>query len=91
LPVMLGLTIWAMGRMGERRVVVSFGPPAPIWRHGVLLIAPLITAITAGLFVQATQGVETNILVALTLSSAGLIGWLWLIWRSFAQRGQRQA
>jgi hypothetical protein len=82
LPVVVGLTLWAMVRLGTAGGAVRFGGDAPVWRHGLFLIAPLVTTLIAAGMVRGTAGWETNVVVALTAGPAGLGLWLWLLWRA---------
>lgn len=78
-PVMAGVTVWIMRRLGRRDAVLSFAPPAAGWRHALFPIAP---AITAALVVPAWGmfgAVSVNIPVAIASSLAALGLWLWLL------------
>lgn len=84
-PVLIALTLWAMDRLGQGGRV-SFGPPAPIARHLMFLIAPLVTAVIAAGFVAGTEGFGTNTIVAATTVPLGLGWYLWLLWRAYRAR-----
>lgn len=81
LPLMVGLTLWAMRRLGGSRPV-SFGPPAPVARHALFLIAPLVTALIAAFGVLGSSGYGSNVIIAATTVPLGLGIWLWYLWRA---------
>ncbi len=81
-PLVIGLTVWAMARHGSHGASVSFGEVAPLWRHLLFLIAPVVTAMIAAGLVAGTAGMEANIPVALATSGTGLGWWLWLLFRA---------
>ncbi len=76
---MVAATLWAMRRLGGQGEGPA-GPPVPLWRHGLFLITPLVTALVAGLAVPGTAGWPVNVPVALGLGTLGLGLWLWLLW-----------
>ena len=81
LPVMLGLLIWIMRRLGQRDAPVSFGPPVPAWQHMLFLIAPLITVLLAPWgWAQGWGTLESNWVIAgvtcvLAVGWLGQLGW----------------
>ncbi len=77
---MLGLTLWAMRRLGPGDRAVA--PSVPLWRHGIFLVAPLTTALIAAFAVRGTPGFAANIVAALSLGPLGLGLWLWLLWQA---------
>lgn len=80
-PVMVGVTVWAMRRLG-RDGSAPFGPPLPWTRCAMFLIAP---GVTVGLVVPGWAvlgGVAVNIPVALATGAVGAGLWLWLLWRA---------
>lgn len=79
LPVMLGLTVWAMLRLGARDRV-GFGAPAPVARHLLFLVAPLVACAVAVPGWALTGGLGTNIVAAVAMVPCGLGLWLWLLW-----------
>ena len=84
---MLGLTLWAMRRLGQRLPsgeVVNW-PQPPLWRHIMALIPPLLTAFIAAFVVRGTAGFGANWLAVALLVPIGLGLWLWLLWA--ASRG----
>lgn len=81
LPVMLGLTLWAMRRLGTGETV-SFGPNGRL-RHGLFLIVPGLVFVAAGLDFRDSAGVPSNIIVAVVLVPLGLGLWLWCLLRAF--------
>ncbi len=85
LPVMLGLTFWAMWRLGQRGTPVAFGPPAPPWRHLLFVLAPLTTALIAVPAWQGLGGVPTNIPVFIVTVALSAGWWLWLLGRALRQ------
>lgn len=80
LPLVLGLILWVMARLGHGPVALGTGP---LQRHALFLIAPLIVVILAPLgWAQGWGTLEANWVVA-GLSSAAALGWLGrLIWRA---------
>jgi hypothetical protein len=78
---MLGLTLWAMRRLGRAGPCPPVTPP--LWRHGLFLIAPLTTALIAAFVVRGTPGFASNIVAALTFGPLGLGLWVWLLWQAF--------
>jgi hypothetical protein len=83
-PVLIGGSVWIMRRLGSGKEAAWPGPPAPVWRHGLFLIAPLIT--TAGIaLLWAEPGVEVNWLVALPTCAVSVGWWLWLLWRAYGR------
>jgi hypothetical protein len=74
-PVLIGVTVWGMRRLGRPGGAQWPGPPALPWRHGVFLIAPLITTGGIALFWRE-PGIEVNWPVA-AVTCAISVGW-WL-------------
>lgn len=84
---MLGLTLWAMRRLGQGQFWdggITLPQPA-FWRHILVLIAPMVTALIAAFVVRGTAGFGVNWIVAATLTPLGLGLWIWLIWQGFKQ------
>lgn len=83
LPVILALVLWTMRRLGKRDLPVSFGPPVPVWQHGLFLIAPLIVVVLAPLgWAQGWGTLQSNWVVA-GISCVLAVGWLgWLLGRA---------
>lgn len=81
LPVMIGVTLWAMRRLGTGEEV-SLGPAAPVGRHLMFLIAPALVAAVAAYLVRGSAGTDANIVVALATGGTGLALWLWCLWRA---------
>ena len=79
LPLMVGLTLWAMRRLSGR---LTFGPPAPVLRHALFLLAPLTAALIATL-ARNTAGFAANEVVAVIAVPLGLALWLWSLWRGW--------
>lgn len=86
LPLQLGLTFWAMAGLGQRGAAVSFGPPAPPWRHALALLMPATAAGVLLAFWGVGGGLPTNIIVAVTTGVVSLAIWLWLVWRAAHKR-----
>lgn len=80
LPVMLGLTLWAMRRLGGGAAPAFVA--APLARQALFLVAPLTLAGIAAFAVRGTAGFAANIIVALLSAAVGLGLWLWLLWRA---------
>ena len=80
-PVMVGLTIWAMRRLGGN-AVIGFGPPAPLWRHFVFLIAPLTMLLIAVPAWESGEAFASNLVVAGLTVPLSLGWWILLLWRA---------
>ena len=81
LPVVLAGLVWLAFRLGDRGPL-RLGAPVPVWRHGVFLLAPLVTAAIAVWGGTTLGGLPTNWPVVLGTSAVGLI-WLGrLVWRA---------
>ena len=78
LPVVLGLTLLAMRRLGTPGSV-RLGRPAPVARHALFVLAPLVAAAVAAVGWPATGGVETNGVVALLTGTVATLWWLRLV------------
>lgn len=85
LPVVAGLTVWAMRRAGRPGAAISFGAAAPVWRHLLFLIAPALTAAIADFVIRGGPGYAVSMPVAVTTGSVGLGWWLWLLWRALVR------
>ncbi len=85
LPVMMGVTLWAMRRLGGDPAPLVFRT-APLSRQAVFLLGPLVTALVAAFLVRGTGGFAANIIAVLTLGPAGLGLWLWCLWKARAAR-----
>ncbi|MFM7335416.1 MAG: hypothetical protein ACKO1H_13570, partial [Tabrizicola sp.] len=76
LPLILGLILWVMWRLGDRSKPVSLGVPVPVWRHFLFLIAPSLVAALAPLaWAQGWGTLEANWIVAV-LSILGSVIWM---------------
>jgi hypothetical protein len=75
LPAVVALAVWIMRRLGDqnpdRHLPLGTAPPRP-WRHLVFLAAPATTTLVATLGWSATDGVATNVVVALGTGLASL-------------------
>lgn len=83
LPLILGLILWGMWRLGDRTRPVSLGAPVPVWQHGLFLIAPLVLVLLAPWgWAQGWGTLNANWIVA-GLSIVGSVLWLgFLIWQA---------
>lgn len=81
-PVMVGLTIWAMRRLGDGTSPVSIGAPASIWRHVLFLVAPITMLIVAVPAWENNVAISTNLVVAGITVPLSLGWWLMLLWRA---------
>lgn len=83
LPLVLGLILWVMWRLGDRSRSVSLGASVPVWRHLLFLIAPLLVVMLAPLgWVQGWGTLNANWIVA-GLSIVGSVLWLGrLVWQA---------
>lgn len=86
-PVLVGLAVWAMRRLGPGAAGwPDFGPPVPLRRAALFPLAPLATALAVVPGWQAFGAVEVNVPVALVSGAVGLGLWLWLLFRAFRSR-----
>lgn len=78
----VGLTLWAMHRLGRAPGMDLRPAPAP-WRHVLFPLAPLITTLIAVPLWEHSVELQGNwIIAALTVPlSLGL--WLWALWRGW--------
>ena len=83
-PVMIALTLAVMARLGRPGAAVAFGAAAPLWRHAVFLVAPLVTSVVAlgswALIGSAASdvvvtGLTVPLALALWLGLIGQAGW----------------
>jgi hypothetical protein len=81
-PVLMGLLVWVMWRLGKRQAGPALGVPGG-WRHGLFLIAPVAAVVLAPLGWTLGWGtLESNWVVAVGtgLVSLGVLGRL--VWRA---------
>jgi hypothetical protein len=81
LPAVLGLTLWAMRRLG-RGAGRPVWAPVPAGRHLPFLVAPLVVVGVSAFLVRGTAGLEVNVVAVLLLVPLGLGLWLWLLWKA---------
>ncbi|MFN8192862.1 MAG: hypothetical protein U0R80_01100 [Nocardioidaceae bacterium] len=74
LPALLGLTVWAMGRLGTRGAPLSLGAPARPERHLLFVAAPVVATAVAATGWTLTDGWGANAPVAVLSCGASL--WL---------------
>lgn len=83
LPIMLALFLWIMRRLGRREGPVSFGPPVPVWQHGLFLIAPLLVVVLAPLGWALVWGTLASNWVVAGMTCTWAVCWLvLLVWRA---------
>ena len=80
-PIMAGLTLWAMWRLGGAGPV-SFGAPGAVRRHLLFPLAPVITAFIAVPIWENVGALEGQAVVAFVTVPVSLGWWLWLLWRA---------
>jgi hypothetical protein len=80
--VMVGATVWAMRRLGQRGGGVTFGPALPWARCGAMVLAPVVTVLLVVPGWAVLGGVGVNVPVALATGAVGLGLWLWLLGKS---------
>ncbi len=80
-PVVVGLTLWAMVRLGGA-ATVDPGPRVPVWRHALFLLVPLVAVvITVPVWEAGVQFPGHWVIFAVTVPlSFGL--WLWCLWQA---------
>lgn len=89
LPLVLGLVLWVMRRLGQRAAPVSLGRPVPVWQHLLFLIAPAIVVILAPLgWAQGWGTLGANGVVAAVGCCVSVL-WLGRLTWSAAKRKQR--
>ncbi len=91
-PVLVLVTLWIMHRLGAPppRDGVSFGEPAPLWRHGLFLLVPLVAGVVAVPGWRLFQGLGVNQPFALTTGLLSLGLWFWLMVRALRQAPARR-
>lgn len=80
-PVMIGLTLWAMRKLGDGGRV-SFGAPAGVLERSGIMLVPLGMLAVALPGWAYLGGVAVNVPFALATGSLGLGLWLWLLWQA---------
>ena len=84
-PLLIWVTVWAMKRQPAGLTRPPVLPPAPLWRHGLFLLTPVLASVLAVRGWALIGGMEIWAF-ALVLSATGLGLWFWLIgaavWRS---------
>lgn len=80
-PVMVGLTLWAMRRLG-RAPDISIGSPAALWRHLLFLVAPVTMLLIAVPAWENNMAIAANLVVAGVTVPLSLGWWLVLLWRA---------
>lgn len=78
-PAMIVATVWIMKRLRRQDAPLSFGRTAPLWRHALFLLAPVLTALLVVPAWDRFGAMPSNIPVALASGVAGLSVWLWLL------------
>lgn len=80
-PVMIGLTLWAMRRGGRATAeAAGFGHAgARVW----WLALPTVTTVLAGQLVRGGPGFPGNEWLAMSYGPVGLGLWVWALWRAF--------
>jgi hypothetical protein len=86
-PVLVGLTLWTMRRLGGTDAV-SFGPPGRVWRHLLFPIAPAVTALVAVPVWENIGALPGHIAVVLVTVPVSLLWWLWLLGRAVRRGSQ---
>ena len=82
-PLAIAITLWSMRRLARADPQPSPArlPPAPLWRHGLFLTAPLLTTIIAEIGWTGVGGIEVwPFALVLSVGGGGL--WLWLVGRA---------
>lgn len=83
LPMILGLILWVMWRLGDRSKPVSLGVPVPVWQHGLFLIAPGVVVLLAPWgWEQGWGTLGANWIVAAVSVPVSVIWLGWLVWRA---------
>lgn len=87
LPLILGLLLWVMRRLGQREGPVSLGAPVPVWQHLLFLIAPALVVLLAPLgWAQGWGTLQANWAVAV-VGIVGSVIWLTrLVWSAAKRR-----
>lgn len=80
-PLMIGLTLWAMRRSGRAsEEAAGFGHAgARVW----WLVVPTLATVVAGQMVRDGTGFHGNEWLAVSYGPVGLCLWLWALWRGF--------
>ena len=88
-PLVVLLTLWAMRRLGGAGPV-TFGRPAPVWRHLLFPLAPAITALIVVPVWENIGALSGHIVVVFLTVPLSLSWWLLLLWRA-ARSGSDQS
>jgi hypothetical protein len=91
LPVMAGLTLWAMARLGSGGPVGLGAPPGPARLAATLLVPVVMLAIALPGWALFPAGVAVNVPFALVSGLFGLGLWLWLLACAVRQSSARSA
>jgi hypothetical protein len=86
-PVMIGLTLWAMSRLGGR-AVISFGVPGRALQRASVILVPFGMLAVALPGWAILGGVAVNVPFALGTGGVALGVWLWCLWQA-AQGGNK--
>ncbi len=79
-PLLVMVTFLAMKRLARsEHASLSFGSPAPLWRHAVFMILPIATTLLCIFGWDSWRGMESNVPFALVTGLVGLGLWLWLM------------
>ncbi len=81
-PVMIGLTVFAMRRLGTVAPVSLGKPAAASWHHALFLIAPIVAAFVAAAGWHQFNGLALNQPVALLCGGGALMWWCILLFRA---------
>ena len=81
-PIVVGLTLWAMTRLGDRHKAVSFGGPYSLSRHLLMMILPLVATLIALIAVPAIGGYQVNLVALFGFGLIGLSAWLVYLFRA---------
>lgn len=85
LPIVLGLTLWTMRRLGGDAPVTFGDPPGPA-RLALTMAIPLLTlAVATAGWAAFPAGVPVNVPLALTTGAIGLGLWCHASWRAWAR------
>ncbi len=79
LPVVVGLTLWAMSRLGERNPVALGGTGQPRWRHLFFPLAPALTALCVVPIWESGALFQGNWITLLLTGPLSVGLWLWLL------------
>lgn len=82
-PLMMAVTVWIIWWLGGEAGALHLGPRVPIWRQGLFLLVPLVTAVLVVPVWAYFGPVAMNVPFALFTGATGTVIWSALLVRAF--------